>query len=111
MSFLISDAHAQAAGGAAATPDPFMTFLPLVFMAVAFYFIALRPQMKRAKEHRSMLDAIAKGDEVVTSGGILGRVVDISDAFMSIEIADNLQIKVQKNAINAVLPKGTIKAA
>jgi preprotein translocase subunit YajC len=109
MSFLISDAHAQAAGGAAA--DPFSPLIMMVVFFAIFYFIAIRPQMKRAKEHRAMLEAIAKGDEVVTSGGILGRVVDISDAFISVEIADNLQIKVQKHAISAVLPKGTIKAA
>ena len=109
MSFLISDAHAQAAGGATADP-----ISPLILMAVffaIFYFVAIRPQMKRAKEHRTMLDALAKGDEVVTSGGILGRVTDLGDAFVSIEISDKLEIKVQRHAISAVLPKGTIKSA
>lgn len=109
MNFPISDAHAQATGGAAADP-----ISPLIMMAVffaIFYFIAIRPQMKRAKEHRTMLEALAKGDEVVTSGGILGRVTGLSDAFITIEISDRLEIKVQKHAITAVLPKGTIKSA
>ncbi len=109
MSFLISDAHAQAAGGAAA--DPISPLIMMVVFFAIFYFIAIRPQMKRAKEHRAMLDALSKGDEVVTSGGILGRVTDMSDAFITIEIADKLEIKVQKHAITAVLPKGTIKSA
>jgi preprotein translocase subunit YajC len=109
MSFLISDAHAQAAGGAAA--DPISPLIMMVVFFAIFYFIAIRPQMKRAKEHRTMIDAIAKGDEVVTTGGILGRVVDLGDAFITIEIADKLEIKVQKHAISAVLPKGTIKSA
>ena len=109
MSFLISDAHAQAAGGAAA--DPYSPLIMMVVFFAIFYFIAIRPQMKRAKEHRSMLDGLGKGDEVVTSGGILGRVTDMSDAFITVEISDKLEIKVQKQAISAVLPKGTIKAA
>ena len=82
----------------------------LVFVAVFFLFI-IRPQMKRAKDHRAMVSAIAKGDEVVTNGGILGRVEEVGDAFLSIEIADRVSIKVQKHAIAAVLPKGTLKAS
>ena len=96
------------------TGAPADAFSPLIMMVVffaIFYFIAIRPQMKRAKEHRSMLDGLGKGDEVVTSGGILGRVTDMSDAFITVEISDKLEIKVQKQAISAVLPKGTIKAA
>ena len=109
MNFLISDAHAQAAARAAA--DPISPLIMMVVFFAIFYFIAIRPQMKRAKEHRSMLDSLGKGDEVVTSGGILGRVTDMSDAFITVEISDKLEIKVQKQAISAVLPKGTIKAA
>ena len=106
---LISDAHAQAAAGAPA--DAFSPLIMMVVFFAIFYFIAIRPQMKRAKEHRSMLDAIAKGDEIVTSGGVRGRVTDMSDAFITVEISDKLEIKVQKHAISAVLPKGTIKSA
>ena len=82
----------------------------LVFVAVFFFFV-IRPQMKRAKDHRNMVSAIAKGDEVVTNGGILGRVDDVGDAFLAIEIADKVVIRVQKNAVAAVLPKGTLKSA
>ena len=90
MSFLISDAHAQAAGGAAA--DPISPLIMMVVFFAIFYFIAIRPQMKRAKEHRNMLGALAKGDEVVTSGGILGRVTDLSDAFITVEVASGVQL-------------------
>ena len=107
MNFLISDAHAQAAGSAAA--DPISPLIMMVVFFAIFYFIAIRPQMKRAKEHRSMLDGLGKGDEVVTSGGILGRVTDMSDAFITVEISDKLEIKVQKHAIAQVMPKGTLK--
>ena len=109
MDFLISSAYAQAAG--AAQPSPWSPLIMmLVFVAVFFFFI-IRPQMKRAKDHRAMVSAIAKGDEVVTNGGILGRVEDVGDSFLSIEIADRVSIKVQKHAIAAVLPKGTLKAS
>ena len=109
MDFLISSAYAQAAG--AAQPSPWSSLiLMLVFVAVFFFFI-IRPQMKRAKDHRAMVSAIAKGDEVVTNGGILGRVEEVGDSFLSIEIADRVSIKVQKHAIAAVLPKGTLKAS
>ena len=82
----------------------------VVFFAV-FYFFIIRPQSKRAKEHRNMLSALAKGDEVVTAGGMAGRVDDIGEAFVSVEVANNVKVKVQKHAITAVLPKGTLKAA
>jgi len=109
MDFLISPAYAQAAAPAAGNP-----YQPLIMLAVffaVFWFFLIRPQMKRAKEHRAMLAQIAKGDEVVTSGGLLGRVDAISDAFVSVEIADNVRVKVQKASITAVLPKGTLKAS
>ena len=86
----------------------------MIMMLVMFgvmYFVAIRPQMKRAKEHRSMIEALAKGDEIVTSGGIGGRVLDIGDAFITVEIAANTQIKVQRHAVAAVLPKGTLKSS
>ncbi len=109
MDFLISSAFAQTAGAPQASPwSPLV--MVLVFVAVFFFFV-IRPQMKRAKDHRNMVSAIAKGDEVVTNGGILGRVDDVGDAFLAIEIADKVVIRVQKNAVAAVLPKGTLKSA
>ncbi len=109
MDFLISSAYAQAAGAAQASPwSPLI--MMLVFVGVFFLFV-IRPQMKRAKDHRTMVSAIAKGDEVVTTGGVLGRIAEVGESFLSIEIADKVAIKVQKNAIAAVLPKGTLKAS
>lgn len=108
MSFLISDAYAQAAPAGAAS-DPIMQFLPLVVIMVAFYFILLRPQQKRQKEHKSMIEALKKGDEVVTGGGVLGRIVEVGDNFVSLDVADNVVIKVQKAAVSSLLPKGTVK--
>jgi preprotein translocase subunit YajC len=108
MDLLISSAYAQAAPGAAA-PNPLMSFLPLIIIFGIFYFMLIRPQMKRAKEARAMIAALAKGDEVLTNGGLLGRIEDIADSFVTLEIADNVRVKLQKNAVTAVLPKGTIK--
>lgn len=108
MSFLMSDAYAQAAPGGAAG-DPIMQFLPLIVIMVAFYFILLRPQQKRQKEHKTMIEALKKGDEVVTGGGVLGRIVEVGDNFVSIEVADNVVIKVQKAAVSSLMPKGTLK--
>ena len=109
LDLLISPAYAQAAG---AQPPSMMSslLLPLIFLAVMFFLI-IRPQMKRSKEHRAMVSALAKGDEVVISGGILGRIEDLGDAFLTVEVSDGVRLKVQKHAIVAVLPKGTIKAA
>ena len=109
LDLLVPLAHAQGAP-AATGGEPFSPLiLMLVFFGV-FYFIVLRPQMKRAKEHRQLLSQLAKGDEVVAAGGLLGRVVEIGDAFVTLELADNLAIKVQKQAISAVLPKGSLKS-
>jgi preprotein translocase subunit YajC len=80
-----------------------------IFFAVFFFFV-IRPQMKRAKEHRALIAALAKGDEVVTSGGILGRVEDVGEAFITLEVADGVRMKMQKHAIGTVLPKGTLKS-
>ena len=107
MSFLISDAHAQAAGAA---PDPFMSMLPLIFIFALMYFMVIRPQMKKAKEQRAMVEARAKGDEVITSGGIAGRITELGDVFITVEIAPNTLIKLQRSAISTVLPKGTLKS-
>ncbi len=109
MDFLISSAYAQAAGAPQASPWSPLVMM-LIFVAV-FFFLVIRPQMKRAKEHRTMVAAIAKGDEVVTNGGMLGRVDEVGETFLGIEIADKVVIRVQKNAIAAVLPKGTLKSA
>ena len=109
LDLLISPAAAQAAG--AAQSNPLMSLLPLVILFVVFWFLLLRPQMKRAKEHRELLGKLQKGDEVVTSGGMAGRIEDLSDSFVTVEIADKVSVKVQRGAITAVLPKGTLKSA
>jgi len=105
----ISNAYAD---GAAAAPQggDFMNFLPLVALLAVFYFLILRPQQKRAKEQKTMLEALQKGDEVATLGGILGKVTKVSEENVAIEIADNVVVQVQKAAVQNVLPKGTIKA-
>ena len=114
MNFLISDALAEvpaAAAGAAPQGSPVVTLAMLGVLFAAFYFILIRPQAKRAKEHKAMIAAIAKGDEVVTLGGVLGRVTGLSDAFVTVEIATGVEVKVQRHAIQSVLPKGTMKSA
>lgn len=107
LDFVLSPAYAQAAPVA---PNPLFQFAPLVILVVIFYFMLIRPQMKRTKEHRQMLGSLAKGDEAVTSGGMAGKVVNISENYVSLEVADGVAIKVQKSAITSVLPKGTLKA-
>jgi len=110
MSFFISDALAEGAPAAPATTmDTMIGFLPLVAMVVLFYFILIRPQSKRAKEHKAMVGALQKGDEVVTQGGILGRIVQVSENFVTVEISRDVTIHVQKHAVTALMPKGTIK--
>lgn len=105
----IGNAYAE---GAAAAPQGggFMEFLPLVALLAVFYFLILRPQQKRAKEHKALVEALQKGDEVATIGGIMGKVTKVSEDSAAIEIADNVVIQVQKAAIQNVLPKGTIKS-
>lgn len=107
LDLLISPAYAQQA---AAQPSFFGAMWPLLVMIPLFYFMLIRPQMKRTREHRDMLAKIAKGDEVVTTGGLAGKVAGIGEAYITVEIADNVQIKVQKQAIASVLPKGTLKS-
>lgn len=105
---LISPAHAQSA----AATDPtggFMQLLPIILMFVVLYFLMIRPQMKRAKEHKTLLEALTKGDEVVTGGGIAGRITKVGDNFITVEIANTVEIQVQKQAVSLVLPKGTLK--
>ncbi len=105
---LISPAYAQAA---AATPGAdYMTFLPMIAIFVVFYFLLIRPQQKRAKETKAMLSALQKGDEVVTAGGVVGRIAKLTDQYAAIEISPQVEISVQRSAISQLLPKGTIKA-
>jgi preprotein translocase subunit YajC len=105
--FFIDNAWAQ---GEASRPDPLMSFLPLILIIVVFYFLLIRPQTKRQKEHRAMVDALGSGDEVVTGGGLLGKIKEVGDQYVTVEFADNVTMKVQKNTIAAVLPKGTIRS-
>jgi len=109
----ISSAFAQTAPAAAASGGDFMSQLmgmaPLALMFVVLYFVMIRPQMKRQKEHRSMIEALAKGDEVATAGGIIGRVTRMSEQFLHIEIASGVEVQIQRSAVVQVLPKDTLK--
>ncbi|MFZ3219002.1 MAG: preprotein translocase subunit YajC [Rhodoferax sp.] len=108
----ISSAFAQTAPVAAAGGDmqsSLMSMLPLVLMFVVLYFVMIRPQMKKQKEHKAMIDAITKGDEVVTSGGMLGKVSKLGEGYISLEVASGVEVQVQRAAVVQVLPKGTIK--
>jgi len=108
---LISSAYAQTAPAAAGgdMQSSIMGMLPLVLMFVVLYFVMIRPQMKKQKEHRSMVDSLAKGDEVVTSGGLLGKVTKMGDAYLGVELASGVEVQLQRSAVVQVLPKGTIK--
>ena len=108
----ISNAFAQAApaaavGGAESMFGSLGQLLPLVLMFVVLYFIMIRPQMKRQKEHKAMIDALAKGDEIITSGGMIGRVAKLGETYMQVEISNGVEIQVQRSAVVQVLPKGT----
>ncbi len=103
----ISNAYAETA---AASQGGIMEFLPLIALVAVFYFLVLRPQSKRAKEHKSMMAALQRGDEVVTMGGEVGSITKVFEDYVSVELAENLEVTVQKSAIQTVLPKGTIKA-
>ena len=107
----ISQAYAQAAPAAAGgdTQSTLFSLLPLVLMFVVLYFIMIRPQMKKAKEHKAMVEAIAKGDEVVIAGGVLGRVAKVGDNYLHVEVANGVELQVQRVAVVQVLPKGTFK--
>ncbi len=108
----ISSAFAQTAPAAAAGGDmqsTLMSMLPLVLMFVVLYFVMIRPQMKKQKEHKAMIDALAKGDEVVTVGGVLGKVSKMGDSYVSLEVANGVEVQVQRSAVVQVLPKGSIK--
>ena len=107
---MIGNAFAQATGGAGAGDAGMLSFLPIILMFVVLYIFMIRPQMKRAKETKAMIDALQKGDEVIAAGGVIGRITKISDAYVSLEIASNTEINVQRAAVQMLLPKGTIKS-
>lgn len=107
---LISNAYAQAGAPAAADPTGgLMGLLPIILMFVVLWFLMIRPQMKRAKEHKAMVEALAKGDEVVIQGGLAGRITKVGESYLQLEIAANVEVPVQKQAVQTVLPKGTLK--
>lgn len=106
MDFFI--ANALAAAGQAPQPSPFMSLLPLVLIFAVFWFLIIRPQTKRAKQHREMVAALKAGDEIVTQGGLLGRVVAVNDAFLTVEIANQVQVRVQRQMVGTIMPKGTV---
>ena len=107
MNFFIADAFAQ--GGPTGQEPGVSGFLIMLIPIVVLWFLMIRPQMKRQKEHSKMVDALTKGDEAVTNGGILGRITDVSDSFVKLEISKSVEVKVQRQAIATVMPKGTIK--
>ena len=108
MSFFISEALAE--GGATEQGDPMTSLIFMIVIFAVFYFLLIRPQAKRAKEHKQMVTALSNGDEVVTSGGIYGKLTKVSDEFVEVDIADGTTVKLQRQAISSVLPKGTIKS-
>ena len=108
MSFFISDAMAEA-GQAAQQPGLFEALFPFVVIFVVFYFLLIRPQQKRVKEHKSMTESLQKGDEIVTTGGLLGKVVAVGDEFLTVELADGVEVNLQREAAATLMPKGTIK--
>ena len=107
---MIGSAFAQAAGGSPAGDAGMLSFLPIILMFVVLYLFMIRPQMKRAKEAKQMIEALQKGDEVITAGGVVGRITKIGDAYLSLEIASGTEISVQRSAVQMLLPKGTIKS-
>ena len=104
----ISNAYAQSAIGGAG--GGLMSFLPIILMFVVLYFLMIRPQMKRQKEQKAMIDALSKGDEIVTAGGLLGKISKVSEAYLTVEIADGTEIVMKKASVTMLLPKGTIKS-
>ncbi len=107
---LISNAFAQSAPAAGGDAGGLMSFIPLILLFEVLYFIMIRPQMKRQKETKAMLEALAAGDEVITAGGILGKVTAVKDQYVTLELVPGTEVQMQKNAVTSVLPKGTIKS-
>jgi preprotein translocase subunit YajC len=111
MNLLVSDAFAQTPGGGLGGGGVGPNIIILVVFVVVFYFLLIRPQQKRMKDQQALLSRLASGDEVVTNGGILGRITEVNDTFLTLEVADGVRIKVQKSQIAALMPKGTLKSA
>jgi preprotein translocase subunit YajC len=107
---MISLAHAQTAAASSDPTGGFMQLLPMILMFVVLWFLMVRPQMKKAKEHKALIAALAKGDEVVTGGGLIGKVIKVGDNYVTLEIAEGTEVVVQKPSIGLVLPKGTLKS-
>jgi preprotein translocase subunit YajC len=110
MNFFIENAYAQA-GGEGGPGSMLATFAPLILIFVVFWFLLIRPQQKKAKEHKSMVGALSKGDEVVTNGGLLGRITTLGDTFVTVELSEGMEVRVQRSAVANLMPKGTIKSA
>jgi len=108
LNLLIPTASAQAAGAAGGEMGLLNLLFPIILIG-AFYFLLIRPQTKRAKEHKQMVEALKKGDEIVSGGGMLGRITEVGENFVQVELADNIQIRIQKQAISSLMPKGTYK--
>src|SRR5882757_1734487 len=111
MDWLISTAAAQATGGTGSAQNSIVGMLPLLLIFVVFYFMLIRPQNKKAKEHRAMVATLETGAEIATAGGIVGKVTEVGENFLTVEIANNVLVKVQRNTISQVLPKGTLKSS
>ncbi len=109
MEFFIGNAMAQSAG--AGEPSLFASLIPLILIIVIFWFLLIRPQMKRNKEHRELVSGLSAGDEVITAGGLLGRLTQVGDSFVTVQLADKVEIRVQRGSIAQVVPKGTIDSA
>lgn len=110
MSFFIEEAFAEGVAQQPAAPSPWINLVLLGGMVVVFYFLLWRPQNKRQKEHQNLMGSLNKGDEIITNGGLLGKITKVTDDFITIEIANNVSVNIQKSAVSAALPKGTIKA-
>ncbi len=108
MDFLIESAWAQ---GAPPEQSPLGFLLPMIILFVAFYFLLIRPQQKRQKQHREMVSQLSTGDEIITAGGILGKITAVTEQFLTIQVADGVEVKVQRQTVSAVLPKGTVDSA
>lgn len=109
MSFFISDAMAEAGATAAQSTDPLASLILPIGLVVLFYFFLIRPQSKRQKEHKQLVSDLQKGEEIITSGGILGKITGVKDDFIILEIAKETSLKIQKSAVQSIMPKGTIK--
>ena len=111
MSFFISDALAETGAAAPGQGAGFESLILMAALFIVFYFLLIRPQVKRAKEHKKLTESVAKGDEVITGGGMLGKVTDVNDNFVTIEIAEGIEVKIQRQSVASLVPKGTIKSA